>query len=83
MEDAGNSTLEVKSKPARKSKSKASSEGKGKRSLNLSLPVEVYEKLVIHAMRQTNNNISDLVCKLVNDNLRDYHISRTGSRSES
>lgn len=83
MEDAGNSVVDVKPKSTRKGKSKSSDTAKGKRSLNLSLPVEVYEKLVIHAMRQTNNNISDLVCKLVNDNLRDFHITRTASRSES
>lgn len=83
MDETTTAAIEVKAKSPRKGKGKASSESKGKRSLNLSLPVDVYEKLVIHAMRQTNNNISDLVVRLVNDNLRDYHITRTPSKSES
>lgn len=74
--------VEGKPKSARKSKPKPSTEGKSKRSLNLSLPQEVYERLAIHAMRMTSGNISDLVSKLANENLRDFHISRTGTKAE-
>lgn len=81
-DDSNESAVVPKSKPARKSKGKAADTAKGKRSLNLSLPYEDYERLAIHALRE-DTTISELVCKLAREHLRDYHISRTGSRSES
>jgi hypothetical protein len=71
---------EVKGKPTRKGKGKPTSVGKGKRSLNLSLPPEDYERLAVHALRM-GVTISDLVCKLGRDHLREFHISRTATRA--
>ncbi len=70
----------AKGKPARKAKAKPANEGKGKRSLNLSLPIEDYERFMLHAMKMTNGNISELVCQLGRQHLRDYHITRTPNR---
>lgn len=70
----------AKGKPSKKAKPKAPTEGKGKRSLNLSLPYEDYERFMLHAMKMTNGNISELVCQLGRQHLRDYHISRTPNR---
>ncbi len=67
----------AKGKASRKAKAKPTSEGKGKRSLNLSMPVEDYERFMLHAMRMTNGNISELVCQLGRQHLREFHISRT------
>jgi hypothetical protein len=66
-----------KGKSPRKAKPKSSNEVRGKRSINLSLPIEDYERFVLHAMKITNGNISELVCQLGRTHLRDYHISRT------
>ncbi len=71
---------EVKGKGTRKGKPKPASVGKGKRSLNLSLPPEDYERLAVHALRM-GVTISDLVCKLGRDHLREYAIHRTPTRA--
>lgn len=70
----------AKGKAPRKAKAKTASEGKGKRSLNLSMPVEDYERFMLHAMKLTNGNISELVCKLGREHLREFHITRTPTR---
>lgn len=75
-------TNDPKGKSARKPKGKTASEPKGKRSLNLSLSVETYERLLIHAMRMTGGNISDLVTHLAETHLREYHLTRTGQRGQ-
>jgi hypothetical protein len=67
-----------KGKPSRKPKPKPATTGK--RSLNLSLPVEDYERLAIHAMR-SDTTISDLVSRLAREHCREYHITRTGTRA--
>jgi hypothetical protein len=67
-------------KGVRKPKPKTPGEPKGKRSLNLSMPIEDYERFMLHAMKMTNGNISELVCKLGREHLRDYHITRTPNR---
>ena len=73
-------------KPASGAKPKPSKAGKpkparaGKRACNLSLPTEDYERLLIHAMRMTNGNISELVCQLARTHLRDFHLARTPTR---
>jgi hypothetical protein len=72
-----NTAVDPKPKPTRKAKPKPSNEGRGKRSINLSLPIDDYERFVLHAMKMTNGNISELVCHLGRTHLRDYHISRT------
>jgi len=69
-----------KSKRAGKPKAKPAKADTGKRSINLSLPIEVYERLLIHAMKQTNGNISELVSRLATEHLRDFHIARTATR---
>jgi hypothetical protein len=69
-----------KSKPARKSKPKPAVDSKGKRSLNLSLPQEDYERLAIHAMR-LDIHISELVSRLAREHCREFHITRTATRS--
>jgi hypothetical protein len=70
-----------KSKTSKKSKPKPTSESKGKRSLNLSIHQDTYERLMIHAMRQTKGNISDLVERLATDHLREFHLTRTPTRT--
>ncbi len=75
-----NSSVEGKVKATRKAKPKPMNEAKGKRAINLSLPIEDYERFVLHAMKMTNGNISELVCKLGREHLRDYHITRTPNR---
>jgi hypothetical protein len=75
-----NTPVEPKSKPTRKAKAKPSNESKGKRSINLSLPIEDYERFVLHAMKMTNGNFSELVCRLGREHLRDYHVTRTPSQ---
>lgn len=74
------SASEARPRPARKGKAKSASEASTKRSLNLSLTNETYERLVIHAMRMTGGNISDLVTLLADTHLREYHLTRTASR---
>jgi hypothetical protein len=68
-------------KAAKKPKPKSSSEGRGKRGINLSMPQEDYERFYIHALRLTGGNISELVCRLGREHLRDFHIARTATRS--
>jgi hypothetical protein len=68
---------QLKAKSIRKAKPKSSNEVRGKRSINLSLPIDDYERFVLHAMKMTNGNISELVCQLGRTHLRDFHISRT------
>jgi hypothetical protein len=70
-----------KGRATKKSKPKPANESKGKRSLNLSISQDTYERLMIHAMRQTNGNISDLVERLATDHLREFHLSRTPTRA--
>jgi hypothetical protein len=76
MGDNTTDATEVRVKPARKGKGKPPVVAKGKRSLNLSLPVEDYERLAIHALRQ-DCTLSDLVSQLAREHLRDYHLTRT------
>jgi hypothetical protein len=72
---------EGRGRPPRKGRGKPIDAAKGKRSLNLSIPVEDYERFALHALRMTGGNISELVCQLGRQHLREYHISRTGSRA--
>jgi hypothetical protein len=81
QDDMGAQVNTAKGKTTRKSKPKPTSESKGKRSLNLSIHQDTYERLMIHAMRQTNGNISELVEKLATDHLREFHLSRTPTRT--
>lgn len=69
-----------KGKRAGKGKGKPAKADQGKRSINLSLDVDVYERLAVHAMRQTRGNISELVSQLARDHLREFHITRTATR---
>lgn len=79
-------TNDSKIKPSNRRKSKSANDSKskssGKRSINLSLTVDDFERLTIHAMRQTNGNMSELVCRLIREHCRDFHIART-ARSDS
>ncbi len=75
-----NTTVDPKPKTTRKAKSKPANEVRGKRSINLSLPIDDYERFVLHAMKMTNGNISELVCQLGRTHLRDFHITRTPTR---
>jgi hypothetical protein len=70
-----------KSKGSKKPKPKPAGDSKGKRSLNLSIGVDTYERLMIHAMRMTSGNISELVEKLAADHLREFHLTRTATRA--
>lgn len=81
-EDTNQSSTIAKPKAPRKAKGKAAVEPKGKRSLNLSLPVEDYERLAIHALRE-DITISELVSRLARENCRDYHITRTARASDN
>jgi hypothetical protein len=76
---AGKPADAAKGKPTRKPKGKSTHSPTGKRSLNLSISVDTYERLMIHAMRQTGGNISDLVERLAGDHLREYHLTRTAT----
>lgn len=79
VDDTATPTRKPTSKPTRAARPKASQEPRGKRSLNLSIPVEDYERFVIHAMR-ANTTISELFCKLGREHLREYHLTRTATR---
>jgi hypothetical protein len=72
-----------KGKSPRKAKPKSSNDVRGKRSINLSLPIDDYERFVLHAMKKTNGNISELVCQLGREHLREFHITRTPTREAS
>jgi hypothetical protein len=74
-----NPPIEAKIKPPRKGKSRPADRPIGKRSLNLSLPLEDYERLAVHALR-LDTTISELVCKLAREHLREFHITRTPTR---
>jgi hypothetical protein len=74
-----NPSNDAKVKPSRKGKGKPADRPIGKRSLNLSLPLEDYERLAVHALR-LDTTISELVCKLAREHLREFHITRTPSR---
>jgi hypothetical protein len=80
MEPIVTGAAEGRVKPTRKGKGRPPVAGKGKRSLNLSIPLEDHERLAVHALRM-GMTISDLVCKLARENLREFHITRTGSRA--
>lgn len=71
-----------KPKGTRKPKGKPATEHKGKRSLNLSIPHDDHERLAVHALRM-GLTISDLVCQLARQHLREFHISRTANRTEA
>jgi hypothetical protein len=73
------SASDGKVKSPRKGKTKTADRPIGKRSLNLSLPLEDYERLAVHALR-LDTTISELVCKLARENLREFHITRTPTR---
>jgi hypothetical protein len=75
-------SIEAKVKPPRKGKVRPADRPIGKRSLNLSLPLEDYERLAVHALR-LDTTISELVCKLARDHLREFHITRTPTREAS
>lgn len=79
-DDQGIQTLEAKPKAPRKGKPKATDKPNGKRSLNLSLPVEVYERLALHALADSKT-ISELVTELANTHLRRVHLTRTTTRT--
>ncbi len=64
-------------KTAKKGKVKTADQPKGKRSLNLSMPIQDYERFALHALRLTGGNISELVCRLGREHLREFHITRT------
>ena len=66
-----------------KAKGKATVAPGGKRGINLSMPQEDYERFYIHALRLTGGNISELVCKLGREHLRDFHITRTGRSGDA
>jgi hypothetical protein len=70
-------------KPTRTRKPKSTTTPTGKRSLNLSISVDTYERLSIHAMRLTSGNISTLVERLANDHLREFHLTRTATTRAS
>lgn len=70
---------EPKAKGTKARRAKAPKPQTGKRSLNLSLDNETYERLAVHALRG-NSTISELVTKLAQDHLREYHITRTPGR---
>jgi hypothetical protein len=72
-------SIEGKPKPAKARKGKPADRPIGKRSLNLSLPLDDYERLAVHALR-LDTTISELVCKLAREHLREFHITRTPSR---
>jgi hypothetical protein len=78
-----NNASDGKAKATRKAKPKPINEGKGKRSINLSLPMEDYERFALHALKLTNGNISELVCQLGRQHLRDFHITRTAKSEGS
>ena len=71
---------EPRARSPRPRKARAPKPQNGKRSLNLSLDNETYERLAVHALRG-DVTISELVTRLANDNLREYHITRTPGRS--
>jgi hypothetical protein len=75
-------STEGKPKPAKTRKGKPADRPIGKRSLNLSLPLDDYERLAVHALR-LDTTISELVCKLAREHLREFHITRTPSREAS
>ncbi len=76
-------TGEPTGKPTRTRKPKSTTTPTGKRSLNLSISVDTYERLSIHAMRQTGGNISTLVERLAADHLREFHLTRTATTRAS
>ena len=78
-DDTATPTGNAKPRPAKTRKPKPADVSRGKRSLNLSLPIEDYERLAIHAMR-ANVTISDLVATLAREHLREYHLTRTATR---
>jgi hypothetical protein len=75
-------TLESKPKSTRtrKGKPKSTDKPNGKRSLNLSLPIEVYERLALHALAD-GKTISEIVSDLANTHLRRVHLTRTTTRT--
>jgi hypothetical protein len=77
----GNGTNTAKGKSSRKGRGKPSDRPIGKRSLNLSLPMEDYERLAVHALRM-DTTISELVCKLAREHLREFHITRNASKAD-
>lgn len=79
-DQASNQAGSGKLKGTRKAKTKASTEGKGKRSLNLSLPVEDYQRLALHAVAR-DTTISELVSSLAREHLREWHLTRTATRA--
>lgn len=74
-----NATSEARPKATKARRPKPADRPTGKRSLNLSLPLDDYERLAVHALRQ-DTTISDLVCRLAREHLREYHITRTPAR---
>jgi len=72
-------STEGKPKPTKARKGKPADRPIGKRSLNLSLPLDDYERLAVHALR-LDTTISELVCKLAREHLREFHITRTPTR---
>jgi hypothetical protein len=69
-----------KGKTTKKPKGKPAVDPK-KKSLNLSISVDTHERLALHALRMTDGNISALVERLAEQHLREYHITRTPTRT--
>jgi hypothetical protein len=53
----------------------------GKRSLNLRIDYEAHERLAVHALRR-GTTISALVEGFAREHLREFHITRTATRTE-
>jgi hypothetical protein len=79
VEPAATGASEAKVKGRSKAKAKPASEAKGKRSLNLSMPYADYERLALHALA-ADTTISELVCRLAREHLREVHLTRTPAR---
>lgn len=75
------STSEPKAKSTRPRKAKSTERNSDKRRLALSLPREDVERLSTHALK-ADCDLSTLVSKLIRENLREFHIARTPTRSE-
>jgi hypothetical protein len=82
-DDSATQGNEPKPKSARKPKGTPPGRPVGKRAVNLSLPIPIYERLAIHAIRQTNGNVSELVERLVLEGCRELHLTRTSSKAET
>ena len=81
VEPTAKGTGEAKAKGRSRAKAKPANEARGKRSLNLSLPYADYERLALHALA-ADTTISELVCRLAREHLREVHLTRTATRGQ-